>query len=165
MVADPYCCLTLLHRVVDSAAEGTWFGRLLTQLGLDPGNPSLGAIVNALLERAFANLHAGHVLIVLGATFYVATLLMRTIVPLRICNIISDLFFLSFGVLVSSVTMIILYLLLLPINIVRLYQMLMLIRKARSCAQHDLSMDWLNPFMTPRKYRKGHWRRDEGDVE
>jgi len=164
MVADPYCCFTLLHRVVDSAAEGTWLARLLTQLGLDPGNPSLGAIVNALADRAFANLHAGHVLIVLGATFYVATLLMRTIVPLRICNIISDLFFLSFGVLASSVTMIILYLLLLPINSVRLYQMLMLVRKARSSAQGDLSMDWLKPFMTPRKYRKGDVPIRRGDV-
>jgi CRP-like cAMP-binding protein len=43
----------------------------------------------------------------------------------------------------------------LPINAVRLRQMLNLIKKARSATQGDTSMEWLKPFMTDRKYRKG----------
>src|SRR6516165_9823543 len=33
--------------------------------------------------------------------------------------------------------------------------MLSLVKKARLSAQGDLSMDWLRPFMSPRKYSKG----------
>jgi CRP-like cAMP-binding protein len=48
-----------------------------------------------------------------------------------------------------------LYAVLLPINCVRLYQMLALIRKVKTATESDLSMDWLKPFMTQRKYKKG----------
>ena len=33
--------------------------------------------------------------------------------------------------------------------------MLILVKKARSATQGDTSMEWLKPFMTQRKYRKG----------
>jgi len=48
-----------------------------------------------------------------------------------------------------------LYLLMVPINAYRLRQMLVLVKKARSATQGDMSMEWLKPFMTERKYRKG----------
>ena len=99
----------------------------------------------------------------LGAVFFVATLLMRTMVPLRICGIISDVFFIGYGVLANSVTTFFLYLLLLPINVYRLRQMLKLVKKARLAAQGDLSMDWLKPFMARRKYRKGDVVFRKGD--
>ena len=57
-----------------------------------------------------------------------------------------------------------LYLLSLPINIIRLRQMLTLVKKARVSAQGDLSMDWLRPFMSPRKYKKGEVLFRKGDV-
>jgi CRP-like cAMP-binding protein len=47
------------------------------------------------------------------------------------------------------------YLLLLPINSWRLYQMRNLVKRARIAAQGDLSMDWLKPFMNQRAYRQG----------
>jgi CRP-like cAMP-binding protein len=47
------------------------------------------------------------------------------------------------------------YLLLLPLNSLRLFQMLSLVKKARLAAQGDLSMEWLKPFMNRRDYRKG----------
>jgi CRP-like cAMP-binding protein len=47
------------------------------------------------------------------------------------------------------------YLLLLPINSLRLLQMRNLLKKARIAAQGDLSMDWLKPFMNRRSYRHG----------
>jgi len=57
-----------------------------------------------------------------------------------------------------------LYLLSLPVNVIRLRQMLTLVKKARMSSQGDLSMDWLRPYMTPRKYRKGEVLFRKGDV-
>ena len=154
--------LTATLNRVNEATENINVTKLLIQLGLDPSKVTFEALYNRLADIA-ANLSVLHLLILGGAIFYVATLLMRTIVPLRVCNIISDLFFLTYGMLVSSISTIILYLLLLPINSVRLYQMLKLVKKARNSAQGDLSMDWLKPFMTPHKYRKSDVVFRKGD--
>src|SRR5215813_3160957 len=124
----------------------------LDMLGLDASK--LEPLFDRLAHFALASINLANFLALLGAIFFVTTLLMRTIVPLRISAIISDVFFVGYAVLASSVTTFILYILLLPINVVRLYQMLKLIKKARISAQGDLSMDWLKPFMTRRKYRK-----------
>jgi CRP-like cAMP-binding protein len=56
------------------------------------------------------------------------------------------------------------YLLLVPINAFRLRQMLILVKKARSATQGDTSMEWLKPFMTERKYRKGDILFKKDDV-
>jgi CRP-like cAMP-binding protein len=42
--------------------------------------------------------------------------------------------------------------------------MLSLAKKARISAEGDLSMDWLRPFMTPRKYKKGDVLFHKGDL-
>jgi CRP-like cAMP-binding protein len=90
--------------------------------------------------------------------------MMRTIVPLRVIGIISIAFFIAYGVVAGAVSTLLLYLFSLPVNIIRLRQMLTLVRKARSSAQGDLSMDWLRPYMTPRKYKKGDILFRKGDV-
>lgn len=126
---------------------------LLNQLGFDPGNVTFEAVFNRLVDLAWANINIANTLALLGAVFYVTTLLMRTIVPLRIFGIFGDMSFIGYGVLANSVTTFFLYLLLLPINSVRLYQMVKLVKKARLSAQGDLSMSWLEPYMTRRKYR------------
>jgi hypothetical protein len=112
-------------------------------------------IVHRLIDAAFAAINVANMFALMGAIFFVATLLMRTIVPLRIAALISDVFFIAYGIMANSINTFILYCLLLPINSVRLYQMIKLIRKARVSAQGDLSMDWLKPFMIRRTYRKG----------
>src|SRR5262249_17797247 len=58
----------------------------------------------------------------------------------------------------------VLYVMLLPINSVRLYQMLQLIKKVKAATQGDLSMEWLKPFMTKRSYLKGDVLFHKGDV-
>ncbi len=111
-----------------------------------------------------ASITLANLLALLGATFFVATLLMRTIVPLRISAIIADIFFVGYAVLASSLTTFLLYILLLPINVIRLRQIMKLVRKARASAQGDLSMDWLKPFMARRKYNGGDLVFRKGDV-
>ena len=51
-----------------------------------------------------------------------------------------------------------------PINAYRLGQMLVLVKKARGATQGDTSMEWLKPFMTERKYRKGDILMKKGDA-
>jgi CRP-like cAMP-binding protein len=91
----------------------------------------------------------------LGALFYVASVSMKTVIPLRIAGIASAVFFLCYGILAASITTIFLYVILVPLNTLRLYQMIELVRKVRVAAGKDLSMDWLEPFMTKRKCRQG----------
>jgi Cyclic nucleotide-binding domain len=138
--------------------------KLLIELGLEPGNVTLEAIFSRLADVAFTHVNLANTLALLGAAFYVTTLLMRTIMPLRVFGIVGDVFFIGYGWLAHSVTTFLLYLLLLPINSLRLYQMIKLVKKARLSAQGDLSMGWLEPYMSRRKYRKNTVLFRKGEV-
>jgi Cyclic nucleotide-binding domain len=124
-------------------------------LGLDPSNITYDAIFNRLLEIVLANITLANMCALIGAIFFVATLQTRTMVRLRVSNMISDVFFVAFGALAGDIKTFLLYLLLFPINAIRLKQMLTLVKKARAATQGDMSMEWLKPFMTERKYRRG----------
>ncbi|MBI4275243.1 MAG: cyclic nucleotide-binding domain-containing protein [Rhizobiales bacterium] len=99
----------------------------------------------------------------IGGIFYIASTQMKTIVPLRSAGIASNFFLLCYGLLSASYLTFALYITLLPINSVRLYQMLKLIKRVRAASQGDLSMDWLKPFMTKRDYRNGDVLFRKGD--
>jgi Cyclic nucleotide-binding domain len=116
------------------------------------------------LEIFLANITVANICALLGATFFVATLLTRTMVPLRVSNMISNVFFMAFGALGSDIKTFLLSLLLLPINAIRLRQMLNLVKKARNAARGQTLMEWLKPFMTQRKYRQGEILCKKGDV-
>src|SRR5262249_39240018 len=90
-----------------------------------------------------------------GALFYVVSMSMKTAIPLRITSLVSTACLLGSSILAGSIPAIALYVLLLPVHSIRLYQMLQLIKKVRAAAGTDLSMDWLRPYMKKRKYRKG----------
>ena len=155
---------TLLNRALEAASsQNLRIENLLFQLGLDPSNFTYRAVFDRLIDAALAHMTFTNMMALMGATFFVATLLVRTIVPLRFIAIISNLFFIAYGALAGAVPTFLLYTLSLPINIFRLRQMLNLVKKARVSAQGDLSMDWLRPFMTPRKYRKGEVLFHKGD--
>ena len=146
---------TILNRILDTAADNLRIAKILIQLGLDPNNVTSDALFNRLLEIVLANITLANLFALVGAIFFVATLLTQTMVPLRVANMIGCAFFVGFGALAGNVATFLLYLLLLPINAYRLRQMLNLVKKARSATQGDTSMEWLKPFMTERKYCKG----------
>jgi CRP/FNR family transcriptional regulator, cyclic AMP receptor protein len=90
-----------------------------------------------------------------GAALAIAGSAMKTIIPLRCIGIATNvvaLIYVSFMGLYPSMTV---NLILLPLNGVRLYQMLHLIRQVKQASKSDLSMDWLKPFMTRRKVKTG----------
>lgn len=153
-----------IERAYDFVAQASWIDRLITHLGFDPNQLTTDGVFHHLMDIAVANINTANMLALGGAIFYVATLMMRTIVPLRVIGIISIAFFIAYGVVAGAVSTLLLYLFSLPVNIVRLRQMLTLVRKARSSAQGDLSMDWLRPYMTPRRYKKGDVLFRKGDV-
>jgi hypothetical protein len=154
----------ILNRALEYAAQNLKVEKLLIQLGLDPSNISYDVVFNRLVDIVLANINFANMLALVGATLYVVTLMVRTIVPLRVIGIISMVFFIAYGALAGAITTFLLYLLSLPINVIRLRQMLTLVKKARLSAQGDLSMDWLRPFMTPRKYKKGDILFNKGDI-
>ena len=155
---------TTLNRILDAAADNFRVAKILIQMGLDPDNITYDALFNRLLEIVLANITLANMFALVGAIFFVATLLTHTMVPLRVANMIGCSFFACFGALTGSITTFLLYLLMLPINAYRLRQMLVLVKKARSATQGDTSMEWLKPFMTERKYRKGDILFRKGDT-
>ena len=154
----------ILNHALDRASQNLTFAKLLTQLGLDPNDVTFHAIFVRLIDIASADLNFANMCALIGAGFYAATLLMRTMVPLRVFGIVSALFFMAYGALGGAISTFFMYLLLLPINSWRLFQMRSLVRKARVAAQGDLSMDWLKPFMNRRIYHQGDVLFRKGQV-
>ncbi|MBN8982109.1 MAG: cyclic nucleotide-binding domain-containing protein [Rhizobiales bacterium] len=155
---------TILNRILDTAADNLRVAKILIMLGLDPDTVTYDAIFNRLFEIALSQITLANMFALLGSIFFVVTLMTRTMVPLRIANMISNIFFVAFGALASDIKTFLLYLLLVPINGVRLYQMQRLVKKAKEATKGDKSMEWLKPFMTERKYKKGNMLFKKGDV-
>jgi hypothetical protein len=155
---------TILNQIIDKAADNLRITKILLQLGLDPDHITYDAIFNRLLEIFLANITIANICALVGATFFVATLLTRTMVPLRVSNMISNVFFMAFGALAGDIRAFLVAFLLLPINAIRLRQMLNLVKKARNAVRGETSMEWLKPFMTQRKYRQGDVLFKKGDA-
>lgn len=156
--------LAILNPTLEYTVQNFWTEKLLIQLGLDSTNVTFEAIFNRLIDFSLANINSANTLALIGAAFYVATLMVRTIIPIRVLGIISIVFLIGYGVLAGALATLLLYLLSLPVNVIRLRQMLKLVKKAKVAAQGDLSMDWLRPFMIPRKYKSGDVLFNKGDV-
>src|SRR5450755_3487807 len=122
----------IMDRILNAAADNLRIAKILVQMGLDPNNVTYDAIFNRLLEIVLANINLANMFALVGAIFFVATLLTQTMVPLRVANMIGCAFFAAFGALTGTVTTFLLYLLMVPINAYRLRQMLNLVRKART---------------------------------
>jgi hypothetical protein len=61
-------------------------------MGLDPNNITYDALFNRLLEIVLANITLANMFALVGAIFFVATLLMQTMVPLRVANMVGCTF-------------------------------------------------------------------------
>ena len=154
----------ILDRFLDRAVQNLTIEKLLLQLHLDPSNITFDAIFHRLVEIVLVNITLANMCALIAAGFYAATFLMRTMVPLRVFGILSALFFMAYGALGGAITTFLMYLCLLPINSVRLYQIVKLVKKARIAVQGDLAVDWLKPFMDRRTYRKGDILFRKGQV-
>jgi hypothetical protein len=94
----------MLDRILDATTDNLRFAKILVQMGLDPNNVTWDAIFNRLLEIFLHNITLANMFALVGAIFFVATLLTHTMVPLRVANMIGCAFFAIFGALSGAVT-------------------------------------------------------------
>lgn len=100
----------------------------------------------------------------LGAVLAITGSAMRTIIPLRCIGIATNAVSLTYAVMMRMYPSITVNLILLPLNAVRLYQMVRLIRQVKQASKSDLNMDWLKPFMTRRQVKAGEILFAKGDT-
>src|SRR3954471_16993841 len=99
--------------------------------------------------------HAGAAGSFFASIFVVATLSMRTMIPLRVFGILTNIVLISSAIPSHNYPTLLLQTVLLPLNADRLHQMLQLVRDVKKSVNSDLSMEWLKPFMTERKCAAG----------
>lgn len=84
-----------------------------------------------------------------ASALVLATFTMRTMIPLRILGIASNIAFIAYGYAAGLLPVLLLHAVLLPLNVYRLAEMYRLIREVREAETGDTDMRWLLPFMTP----------------
>jgi cyclic nucleotide-binding protein len=99
----------------------------------------------------------------IAAGLVIATLSMRTMIPLRVVGIASNVAFFTYGILFQSYPTVMLHSILLPINIYRLREMLNLIKQVRAASKGDMSLDWIKPYMSKRSIAAGEILFRKGD--
>lgn len=99
--------------------------------------------------------HAGTVGAVFASVFVIATTTMRTMIPLRVLGICTNLVLIATAIPSRHYLIIVVQGLVLVLNSYRLHQMLQLVRDVKKSVNSDLSMEWLKPFMTERKCKAG----------
>lgn len=83
------------------------------------------------------------------------TFSMKTMVPLRVVGITSNLFFIVYGYTNPAYPLLVLHCALLPLNIFRLRQILNLVSQIQQASQGDLNMNWLKGYTTTRAIAAG----------
>lgn len=91
----------------------------------------------------------------IASAFVVAGYTMRTMIPLRIFGILTNVVLIGYALPQHHYPIVALHLILLPLNVYRLREMLLLVRNVRRSVHSDLSMAWLKPFMTERRCKAG----------
>jgi CRP-like cAMP-binding protein len=98
-----------------------------------------------------------------GALFVIASFVVRTMIPLRALSAASNLCFIAYSYSVGQYPMLLLHSTLLPLNVLRMVQMMKLVRRVRGAARGSRTMDWLKPYMTHRRCRRGEILFHKGD--
>ena len=101
---------------------------------------------------------------------YIASLLvfvafyMKTMIPLRVVAILSNVAFITYAVGGHLYPVLILHTVLLPLNCIRLRQMRALVAKVHEASHAEHSTEPLIPFMTRRMMKKGDVLFKKGDL-
>jgi len=98
-----------------------------------------------------------------AALFTLAAYSMRTMVPLRIAALGSNLSFIVFGALDATLPILVLHLVLLPFNGYRLWELLRGVRTVRAARGKEPDFSWLRDVATPAAYKGGTHVFRKGD--
>jgi CRP-like cAMP-binding protein len=99
--------------------------------------------------------HAGTAGTLFASVFVVATLSMRTMIPLRVFAILTNIILITTAIPSHNYLVMLVQSGVLVVNSYRLHQMLQLVRDVKKSVNSDLSLEWLKPFMTERKCAAG----------
>jgi len=99
-----------------------------------------------------------------GILLSIVQMWMKTMIPLRMIAVTTNVLFLIYATLASVYPTLILNCILLPLNLYRLHEMRTLIRKVESATRKDVDMTWLQPFMSRRRMKAGEVLFRKGDV-
>jgi len=106
----------------------------------------------------------------LAAVLVFATFFMKTIVPLRMMAIVSNVAFIAYGLLglgldifAKVAPILVLHCSLLPLNLLRLFEVKRSIRAVRSMQGEHATADFLTPYMEMRHYPAGSVLFSRGD--
>jgi len=94
------------------------------------------------------------------------TFSMKTMVPLRVVGICSNIFFISYAYYAQAQPIMVLHSILLPLNIFRLAQILSLLRKVEAAAQNqsEPELGWLQSIAQSRSFKSGEILFRKGDA-
>jgi hypothetical protein len=99
--------------------------------------------------------HVGTAGTLFASVFVVATLSMKTMIPLRVFAILTNFVLIGTAIPNHNYATIAVQTLVLGLNTYRLHQMLQLVRDVKKSVTSNLSMEWLKPFMTERQCEAG----------
>jgi len=99
--------------------------------------------------------HVGTAGTLFASVFVVATLSMKTMIPLRVFAILTNFVLIATALPHHNYLVILVQAVALVLNGYRLHQMLQLVRDVKRSVSSNLSMDWLKPFMTERPCKAG----------
>src|SRR5215470_19043152 len=95
-------------------------------------------------------------IVALGAVLTnVAAYAMRTMIPLRVAAISTNILFIAYSIMGGVMPTLILHAILLPLNTYRLMQMQRLVRDVDAACSADLQFDWIKDFTTRRSFTAG----------
>ena len=100
----------------------------------------------------------------IAALLVFTTFWIKTMVPLRLAGLASNLFFIAYGVLLVAYPVLILHVLLLPLDVLRLREMLQLAKRVETAAAGDHDMAWIKPFTSVRRMQTGDILFRKGDT-
>jgi CRP-like cAMP-binding protein len=98
-----------------------------------------------------------------ASALVLATFWMRTMIPLRIVALGSNIAFITYGLVGGLMPILALHLVLLPLNLYRAVEMVRLLHRVRRAARGDLSLAWLKPYMKAERHPPSHVLFRKGD--
>jgi hypothetical protein len=99
----------------------------------------------------------------LAATLVLTTFYLRTMLRMRMVAICSNIAFITYGALAGVLPLLVLHSLLLPLNSIRLLQLLKLVKRVGAQTSDESVMSLLVPFMKLKKLPRGATLFKEGD--
>ena len=100
----------------------------------------------------------------LSSTLVFAAFYMRTMVPLRVVAIASNITFLAYGLFFQLWPVAILHILLLPLNTLRLVQIRQMLRAINVARSSDIKIEVLARHFSPAKYARGATIFQKGEL-